>query len=89
MTYERYKDLYESIVKELGLNPEHKAHDGRAHLATMAKKYNMDEYTIKRIMGHSIKDLTERVHTTRGIAWLREEMEKNKRIGSFGANVPF
>lgn len=78
LTYERYKDLYESIVKELELNPEHKAHDGRAHFATMAKKYNMDEYAIKRIMGHSIKDLTERVYTTRDIAWLREEMEKIK-----------
>lgn len=76
LTYERYKDLMLSIVAELGLNPEHKPHDGRAQFATMAKKYNMDEYAIKRIMGHSIKDLTERVYTTRDVEWLKSEIEK-------------
>lgn len=63
---------------ECELQVSDKAHDRRAHFATMAKKYNMDEYAIKRIMGHSIKDLTERVYTTRDIAWLREEIEKIK-----------
>lgn len=78
LTYERYKDLVESIVKQLELNPEHKGHDGRSQFATMAKKYNMDEYAIKRIMGHSIGDLTERVYTTRDVEWLKEEIEKIK-----------
>lgn len=78
LTYERYRDLHYLIVKELGLNPEHKAHDGRAHFATVAKKYNVDEYAIKRIIGHKIEDLTERVYTTRDIDWLKSEIEKIK-----------
>ena len=78
LTYERFKDLYEGIIKQLGLKNDHRAHDGRAHFATMAKKYNVDEYALKRIMGHRIEDLTERVYTTRDVEWLREEIEKIK-----------
>ena len=68
-----------NIIKEqLGLNPDHRPHDGRAHFITQAKKYKMDEYAIKRIVGHEIDDLTEQVYTTRDISWLKEEIEKIK-----------
>lgn len=39
---------------------------------------NLDEYAIKRLVGHSIADLTERVYTERDFEWLRAELEKNK-----------
>ena len=42
----------------------------------MAKKYDMDEYAIKRIVGHYIKDLAERVYTERNIEWLQNEIKK-------------
>ena len=42
----------------------------------MAKRANVDEYAIKRIIGHQIVDLTERVYTDRSIDWLRSEIEK-------------
>ena len=42
----------------------------------MAKKYNMDEFAIKRLVGHHISDLTERVYTQRSIDWLKNEIEK-------------
>ena len=78
ISYERFKNIYASIITQLNLKNDHRPHDGRAQFATMAKKYNMDEYAIKRIMGHQIKDLTERVYTTRDVEWLREEIEKIK-----------
>ena len=68
--------LVNEVVPLLSLNPEHKGHDGRITFVTMAKKYNMDEYAIKRLVGHHIKDLTERVYTQRSIDWLKNEIEK-------------
>lgn len=73
-----FKKNLKLIIKDLGLNKKHRPHDGRAHFVTQAKKYNMDEYAIKRIIGHEIKDLTETVYTTRDISWLKEEIEKIK-----------
>lgn len=74
--YTRYWMHYQNILTALNLNPEHKPHDGRKHFITMAQKYNMDEYAIKRIVGHYIKDLTERVCTERNIKWLQNEIKK-------------
>ena len=68
--------LVNEVVPLLSLNSEHKGHDGRITFVTMAKKYNMDEYAIKRLVGHHIKDLTERVYTQRSIDWLKNEIEK-------------
>ena len=78
ITYPRYSDELSRIIKELDLNPEHKPHDARKQFVTMGKKYNMDEYAIKRIVGHTIKDITERVYTDRDDEWLHDEIEKIK-----------
>ena len=53
--------------------PAHKPHDGRKHFITMAKKYKVDEYAIKYMVGHEISDLTERIYTKREISWLKKE----------------
>ena len=66
------------IVRELGLNAEHRAHDGRMQFITRAKKYSVDEYAIKYIVGHAINDVTEKVYTKREIDWLKSEIEKIK-----------
>lgn len=66
------------ICDKLRLNPEHSAHNTRVQFVTMCKKYNVDEYTIKYMVGHSIKDLTERVYTKREISWLQTELKKIK-----------
>lgn len=76
--YYKYQRPLKQIVEELGLNPNHKPHDGRAHFITNAKKYQMDEYAIKRIVGHEIDDVTEAIYTTRDITWLKSEIEKIK-----------
>ena len=77
-TYDKYRQRFVKIVNHLELNPDHRAHDGRKHFVTMAKKYNLDEYAIKYIVGHTINDITEKVYTERDIEWLKEEMQKIK-----------
>lgn len=42
----------------------------------MAKRYKVDEYAIKYIVGHQIDDITEKVYTEREKSWLKEEIEK-------------
>lgn len=75
-TYDKYKHRFDTIKNTLKLNPQHRAHDGRMHFITTAKKYNVDEYAIKYIVGHQIQDITERIYTKREIKWLCEEIEK-------------
>lgn len=78
LTYDKYQKRFMKIVSELNLNGQHRAHDPRIHFTTMAKKYQMDEYAVKYIVGHAISDITERVYTQREITWLIEEMKKIK-----------
>ena len=77
-TYDKYQKRFNKIRDKLGLNPLHRTHDGRMHFITMAKKYNVDEYAIKYIVGHAITDITEKIYTEREIDWLKEEIEKIK-----------
>lgn len=56
----------------------HNIHDWHKHFVTAAKKYGVDEYTIKYIVGHKISDITEKVYTNREFEWLKQEMEKIK-----------
>ena len=43
---------------------------------TIAKASGVDEYAIKRLVGHSISDITEKVYTDRDLSWLRREIGK-------------
>lgn len=75
-TYFQYRNSFNNVIKELRLNPNHRAHDPRKTFVTLAKKSGMDDYALKRIIGHKITDITERVYTVRSIDWLKEEMKK-------------
>ena len=75
-TYDAYMRRFFKVRDLLHLNSEHRPHDGRKTFVTAAKKYNVDEYAIKYIIGHAIQDLTERVYTKREGDWLKEEIEK-------------
>lgn len=77
--YDTYKKYLIKIKSVLGLNSEHRPHDGRKHFVTMAKKYNLDEYAIKYIIGHAITDITEKTYTQREQEWLFSEIEKIKQ----------
>lgn len=73
--YDTFKYNYYKAMKKIGMEKPHKPHDGRVTFVTKAKKYSLDEYAIKRIVGHSIADLTERVYTERSLEWLKEQIE--------------
>lgn len=77
-TYDKYQKRFIKIRDRLNLNPQHRAHDGRMQFITMAKKYDVDEYAIKYIVGHAITDITEKVYTKRELDWLKTEIEKIK-----------
>jgi integrase len=76
LNYRQYVYRFKKIVVTLDLNPEHRAHDPRKTFVTLCKKANVDEYAIKKMVGHSISDLTEKIYTDRDINWLREELDK-------------
>lgn len=78
LNYNKYKERFSKAMAKLNLNPKHRPHDPRKHFITKAKKYRMDEYAIKYIVGHEISDITERIYTQRSIDWLKEEIEKIK-----------
>lgn len=78
LTYDVYRRRFEKLVSELNINPEHRLHDPRKTFITLAKKYNVDEYAIKKIVGHTISDITEAVYTDRNTEWLHEEIKKIK-----------
>ena len=78
LTYGTFRYAYTLAKNKLNINPEHTPHDGRKHFITMAKNFDVDEYAIKYIVGHQIKDLTERVYTERQTTWLIKEMKKIK-----------
>lgn len=76
LTYDKYRIRFNKIVKALELNELHRAHDGRKYFITLCKKYNVDEYAIKYLVGHAITDITEKVYTERDVSWLEEEIKK-------------
>lgn len=76
MTYFKYNSRFHKIMDVLNLNPNHRAHDCRVEFVTLCKKYNVDEYCIKHMVGHFISDLTERVYTNRDTEWFHSEISK-------------
>lgn len=77
-TYDKYNKRFAKIVSALNLNSDHRPHDGRKHFITQAKKYNVDEYAIKYMVGHAIDDITEKTYTERPFSWLETEIAKIK-----------
>ena len=75
-SYKVYRRQFVMLMKEYNLNPNHRPHDCRKQFITMAKNKGVDEFAIKRIVGHAIKDLTEKVYTDRSLSWLKTEIEK-------------
>lgn len=76
--YAAYYDLFNKTIEKYSLNPDHRPHDCRKTFVTMAKDARVDEYALKRLVGHAINDITEKTYTDRPISWLKEEIEKIK-----------
>lgn len=64
------------MIGELHLNPLHRAHDPRMTFITRAKKAGIDDNAVKKLVGHSIRDITESAYTERDIEWLRKDIER-------------
>jgi integrase len=79
ISYESYREHFISTLSKIEGISDHVPHDPRKTFITRAKYYGVDEYAIKRIVGHSIKDITEKTYTQRDNEWLKTEIEKIKR----------
>ena len=75
-TYAKYSYRFDQVMSKLNLNISHRPHDPRKQFITMCKRVNMDEYAIKRLAGHTIRDVTEKIYTDRDLDWLLQEMSK-------------
>lgn len=76
ITYDKYAGRFAKIMDALKFRDDHRPHDPRKTFITMAKKADVDEYVIKRLIGHRITDITEGTYTERDIEWLRTELLK-------------
>lgn len=73
MTYDKYRRRFEKVVDRLKLGTHH-PHETRHTFITKAKQVKMDEYLLKRIVGHAIADITENTYTHRELCELKEAM---------------
>lgn len=78
MTYDKYRRRFEKVISKLRLD-NHTPHETRHTFITKAKKYGVDEYVLKLIVGHAIDDVTEKIYTHREIEELQKEIDKIKR----------
>lgn len=60
----------------ISMGMEHTLHDTRHTCATVMKKYDIDDYYRKLILGHSLQNLTDRVYTKTTIKRLVTEINK-------------
>ncbi len=74
LTYDKYRGRFRKVMDRLGM--DHKPHDTRHTFITKAKEVDMNEYILKMIVGHEIRDITEKVYTHRTLDDLKNEMKK-------------
>lgn len=72
--YSKVKREFTKLMNDLNMN--HTPYDGRHTFITKMKKAGANDYILKRIVGHSIKDITESVYTHRDISELINEIKK-------------
>ena len=76
LTYGKYRNRFRKIMKALDMN--HTPHETRHTFITRAKDCNMNEYALKKIVGHEVRDVTEKIYTHRTINTLKDEIKKVK-----------
>ena len=65
-------DVSDEIIDKQNENKR----DPRKTFITRCKKANVDEFALKEMVGHSIRDITESTYTERDLEWLRADLEK-------------
>lgn len=74
LTYDKYRGRFNKVMRRLEM--DHKPHDTRHTFITKAKEAGVNEYVLKRIVGHEVWDVTEKVYTHRSIEDLCHEIMK-------------
>lgn len=75
----KYTFVQKKFLKYMKLlNMHHTMHDTRNTFATLAKEAGIDHRTIKKILGHSINDITEDVYIKESVEYLVQQIEKIK-----------
>ena len=74
LSYGKYAEYFKDEMDNLNFN--HTPYDTRHHFITKAKRFNLNEKILKRIVGHSIGDITESIYTHRSVEELVREINK-------------
>ncbi|GIO25294.1 site-specific integrase [Oceanobacillus sp. J11TS1] len=76
MTYKNYRENYWlKIMKKLQME-HHRAHDCRHTFATMMDNIDVNRTAVKKILGHALDDITEKVYTHKNIEQLIKAIDK-------------
>lgn len=75
VAYDTYKNIIRRDIEKYEINA-FTSHECRHTFVSLANKYNIDLYALKKIVGHSTTDITERVYTHIEIETLCKEIRK-------------
>lgn len=75
MTYDKYRHRFDKVMDRLKM--DHHPHETRHTFITKAKLAHVDEYAIKKIVGHTTSDITEAVYTHRDARQLLRGSKKS------------
>lgn len=76
LSYDKYRGRFRKVMTALEMT--HSPHETRHTYITCAKKSKLNDYVLKKIIGHEISDVTEKVYTHRTIEELIKESDKIK-----------
>ena len=74
LSYDKYRGRFGKVMKALKMI--HTPHETRHTFITKAKYCHVDDYMLKRIIGHEISDITEKIYTHRNLEELKREIVK-------------
>lgn len=78
LSNDQYLSRFNKAMEALKFGTKYSPHCTRHTFITKAKSVGMNEFILKRIVGHKITDLTENVYTHRTLDDLKKEMLKIK-----------
>lgn len=67
-------NMFYPVMDILGM--DHYPYDTRHTFATLCNEYHVDDFAIKRVMGHSCNDITKDVYTHAYLNYLQEQIRK-------------
>lgn len=74
MLYDNYyRERFKPIMEQLGMN--HKPHDCRHTFATLMSNSDANEVSIRKIIGHSSYEITEKIYTHKDIEELKKAID--------------